>query len=260
MKDNWTTEDWKRKLEQQARDSQEYRHKLYAKVDLENRMRILDVGCGTGEVTRDISKLTRGDVVGIDIDQNKLEEAKGSLASILNIELVRADVQELPFEDESFDLVLFNIVLVYVPDQQLAVNEMARVTKRGGVVLATLEPDYATRVDYPEDPCTRLMLENMKSIGADVTTGRKLKTLFSRAGLKTEIGIDTETGYILVKDEGRFLEMFEEQFWVFEKLLKGEGWSDERIEGYRRERTELIKSGQNFTFTPCFYAIGRKQG
>ncbi|MCK5254246.1 MAG: methyltransferase domain-containing protein, partial [Thermoplasmata archaeon] len=64
----WTTDDWVRKLKQQARDSHTYRHKLYDRVGLARAKRILDVGCGTGAVTIDIAESTRGHVVGIDVD------------------------------------------------------------------------------------------------------------------------------------------------------------------------------------------------
>ena len=44
---DWTIVDWAKKLQQQAKDSKKYRHKLYDKADLKNRKHILDVGCGT---------------------------------------------------------------------------------------------------------------------------------------------------------------------------------------------------------------------
>ena len=171
---------------------------------------------------------------------------------------MKANVLDLPFEDETFDLVTFNIVLVYIKDQQKAVNEMARVTRKNGVVLATLEPDYAGRIDYPENPATLLILKNMEEIGADLYTGRKLKYLFSKAGLKTEFGIDTESDYILLKGDKKRLDMFLNQFWVLEKLFQKNGWTKKQIKEYKSEEIKRIENGLSFSFTPCFYAIGRK--
>ena len=74
--DYWNIEDWIKKLKQQAEDSREYRYALYNKVDLRNKKEILDVGCGTGAVTMDIAQSTKGNVTGIDIDLEKLDEAK----------------------------------------------------------------------------------------------------------------------------------------------------------------------------------------
>lgn len=259
QKDKWTTADWVRKLRQQAEDSRNYRYKLYEKVDLRNRRRILDVGCGTGAVTLDIAQYTQGDVIGIDIDSEKFKEAEKVLSSFPNVSLMQGDALDLPFEDETFDLVVFNIVLIYIKDQQRAVNEMARVTKEGGIVLATLEPDYEKRIDYPECPYSPLILRRMESLGADLQTGRKLKFLFNNAGLKTEIGMDTETDdFILAKDDRKIMETFTKDFWIFEKLFQRDGWSEGEIEAFRLEEKERIERGLSFHFTPCFYAIGRK--
>lgn len=258
VKIDWKTKDWAKKLKQQTEDSEEYRHRLYEKVNLSTRKRILDVGCGTGGITLDIAQLTKGQVIGIDNDPEKLEHAKRLLADVPNVTLMESDVLDMPFEDEYFDLVVFNIMLIYVKDQQKAVNEMARVTKKNGVVLATLEPDYAGRFDYPECPYVPLMLESMEELGADLYTGRKLKYLFATAGLKTEVGMDTESDFIFHRDEKMSLDRFLRDFWVFEKLFKKANWTEGQVQKFKEEEIERIKKGLSFHFPPCFYAIGRK--
>lgn len=257
-KNYWNIEDWIKKLKQQAEDSREYRHALYEKVDLKNKKDILDVGCGTGAVTLDIAQSTNGHVVGIDIDSEKFEEAKRALSKISNIKLMQADVLDLPFEDETFDLVVFNVVLIYIKDQQKALNEMARVAKKGGIVMATLEPDYASYISYPEDPIGPLVIKNMEYMGADVQTGRKLKFLFSSAGLKTEAGIETAGDLVIMRDDAKLLENFHKQFWVIEKLFKRFEWTEEEIEEYRSTMEKRWKIGSQFGFMPSFYAIGIK--
>jgi SAM-dependent methyltransferase len=255
----WTTEDWTVKLKQQARDSEEYRHRLYDRVGLSSKERVLDVGCGTGIITRDLAELSAGEVIGIDLDEAKLEEARRSLGEVDGLSFQVADAQSLPFDDGAFDLVVFNIVLVYVPDKQRALNEMARVTRPGGHVLASLEPDYAGELCYPEDPSRPLMRRDLEAIGADLETGRKLKHLFTTAGLDTEVGMDTESDFVYQKDDGRRHDMFVEQFWVLEKSFQRAGWTDEEIEAYRREHGERIRAGLAFSFMPSFYAIGTKR-
>ncbi len=245
-------------MKQQAEDSREYRQVLYEKVDLKNKKEILDVGCGTGAVTLDIAHLTNGNVVGIDIDSEKMKEAERVLSNISNIKLMEADVMNLPFEDETFDLVVFNIVLIYIKDQQKAINEMARVTKKGGFVMATLEPDYASYISYPEDPISPLVIKNMEDLGADIYMGRKLKFLFSSAGLKTEVGIETAGDFIIIKDDTKLLEKFYELFWVIEKILKKDEWTEGEIENYRKKMEKRWKMGTQFGFMPSFYAIGKK--
>lgn len=255
---DWKHEDWVKKLAKQAEQSREYRHKLYDKVGLRNKKMILDVGCGTGAVTLDLARSTNGHIIGIDIDKEKLEEAKRVLAPITNLELMEGDAQDLPFEDETFDLVIFTIVLMYIPDKQKALNEMARVTMKGGHVLAVMEPDYAATIDYPPTPTAPLMLKAIEDLDADVETGRKLKFIFNTAGLKTESGIETETDYILVKDDKKRTEMLKSQLWIYDKVLKADGWSDEDIEKFKKEQVEKTEKGLTFHFQPVMYAIGEK--
>jgi ubiquinone/menaquinone biosynthesis C-methylase UbiE len=256
--DHWNIDDWIKKLKQQAEESREYRHALYEKVDLKNKKEILDVGCGTGAVTLDLAQSTNGNVVGIDIDPEKFKEAEKALSNIANIKLMKADVLDLPFPDETFDLVVFTVVLIYIKDQQKALNEMARVTKTGGIVMATLEPDYASYISYPEDPIAPLVKKNMELLGADTRTGRKLKFLFANAGLKTEVGIETAGDYLIMKDDAKLLEMFHEQLWVIKKIFKRFDWKDEDIEQYRTEMEKRKTMGTQFAFMPSFYAIGKK--
>jgi ubiquinone/menaquinone biosynthesis C-methylase UbiE len=257
---DWTTKDWAKKLKQQAKDSEKYRHKLYEKVDLKNKKHILDVGCGTGVITKDIALETTGKVVGVDIDPKKLELAKKHLAKVPNITLKEANALDLPYKDKTFDLVIFTLVLIHVKSQQQqkAVNEMARVIKQGGIVLACLEPDYASIIEYPENPLTPLSLESLSEIGADLMTGRKLKFLFANAGLKTEMGMDTESEFLVIKDDKKRLKTFLENFWVYEKIFQKNKWSKSKIEKYKQKQIELIKNGLSFSFPPAFYAIGKK--
>ena len=256
--DLMSTDDWKRKLEQQEIESREYRHRIYKMIDLENMGKILDVGCGTGAVTRDIAQITRGHVTGIDIDQRKLERAEEYLVDLENVDLIHGNAQELAFGDGEFDLVIFHIVLLYIKDKQKAVRECARVCKKGGLVVASLEPDYEGRLIYPEDPFREIQLRNARKLGADTKCGRKLQYLFKKAGLKTEVRLDQDTDYIHIKDPKKKLKMFVDNWWLQERMFWDTGWSNNEIEKYRKEMASLIENGLLFDYPTAFYAIGRK--
>jgi ubiquinone/menaquinone biosynthesis C-methylase UbiE len=256
--DLMSTDDWKRKLERQEIESREYRHRIYDMIDLENRERVLDVGCGTGAVTKAIAQITRGHVTGIDIDQRKLERAEEYLLDLENVDLIHGDAQELPFGDGEFDLVIFHIVLLYIKDKQKAVNEFARVCEKGGLVVASLEPDYEGHLTYPEDPFREIQLRNARKIGADTKCGRKLQYLFTRAGLETQVGLDQETDYIHIKDPKKKFKMFVDNWWLQERMLGDAGWSQGRIKEYKENISSLIGNGLLFDFPTAFYATGRK--
>src|SRR5947207_10383198 len=99
-------------------------------------LRLLDVGCGTGN---QIARLTcRGfDVAGVDGSDQMLAQAR---ALNPGMDLRQADVEAIPFPDGSFDIVLCIEVLRYLPDPLACMREMARVLKPGGICLETAAP------------------------------------------------------------------------------------------------------------------------
>lgn len=252
-----TAEDWAAFLRQQADHTREFRHALYEKVHVRTCKRILDVGCGTGVITAEIASLTEGEVTGVDIDRNKLMFARKA-AETARITLIEADALFLPFQDGTFDLVVFSVVLMHIKEQQRAVNEMVRVTKKKGIVLATMEPDHASALCYPENSAHSVFLQNLEKRGSDPCMGRKLRYLFGKAGLATEIGITLHDLETMNEDPGRTLEEFLHYFQFSQKYLRKYGWTEEEIETYRRRQVHLIESNLYFWFLPVFYAIGRK--
>ncbi len=143
-------------------------------------VRALDVGCGTGHHLKDL--VARGfDVAGVDGSSEMLEEARLANPSA---ELHHADVQALPFPDDSFDLVLCIEVLRYLPNPHPCIAEIARVLRPGGRCLATAAPLFSVN-GYPL--INRLVL--IAPVGDFVrlkqffTTPSRLRTQFERAGL-----------------------------------------------------------------------------
>jgi len=99
---------------------------------------ILDVGCGTGNLTFRLPELgafTR--VVGVDISQGVLDIARrhAQKAQFDNVEFVRASACSLPFENDEFDVVISNIVFHLVPDRPGCLREILRVLRPSGYAL-----------------------------------------------------------------------------------------------------------------------------
>lgn len=253
-----TPERWAEILKKQADYTKEYRHNLYAKVDIQNKKEILDIGCGTGAVTGDIASLTEGHITGVDIDDKKLAYAKSLFSE--RVPVVRTDVLHLPFKDSTFDLVVFNIVLTHITQQQEAVCEMARVTKKEGIVLATMEPDYEGTLNYPENEATSVFNKFFEDIGVEMQTGRKLRYFFTKAGLKTDIGLFNVFDDFKTEDKSpeERVEEFLKNFTWTEKKLSEYGWDAKKIEEHKQKEIELIRDDLAFSFVPCFSAIGRK--
>jgi SAM-dependent methyltransferase len=93
--------------------------------------RVLEVGCGWGELAEWIERDTGAEVVAVDLSPRMVE-----LARERGVDARVADVQELPFADGQFDLVVAAWMLYHVPDIDLALAEIARVLRPGGRLVA----------------------------------------------------------------------------------------------------------------------------
>ncbi len=93
---------------------------------------ILDVACGTGNTAITARRLANAKVKGVDFTPELLVQAKveASLAGAEDIEWKEGNVEDLPFEDESFDVVLSSFGHMFAPHPEVAIKEMLRVTKR----------------------------------------------------------------------------------------------------------------------------------
>ena len=98
--------------------------------------RLLDVGCGTGALLYAFSLASpEAELVGIDLSAEMLEVARAKLGS--SIELRQGRAESLPFDDESFDLVVSTSVLHYLRRPEAGLAEARRVLKPGGAVVVT---------------------------------------------------------------------------------------------------------------------------
>jgi len=106
--------------------------------------RILEVACGRGGFAKLLA--TRGAVVsGADFSETALRIARNRISQngggIFHIHLARADVQQLPYADQSFDIIISCETLEHLPQPLQALKEMARVCRPGGLLYLTT-PNY----------------------------------------------------------------------------------------------------------------------
>jgi len=103
---------------------------------------LLDVGCGTGALTAALaSAAPTSRIVGIDPSPRYVAFAQARHGNSL-IRFEVGDAQQMRFDDGAFDRAVSLLVLNFVPDAAKAVDEMKRVTRRGGIVVAAVW-DYA---------------------------------------------------------------------------------------------------------------------
>jgi ubiquinone/menaquinone biosynthesis C-methylase UbiE len=111
----------------------------YVLPHIKPSMKILDVGCGPGNLTCDFAKLVpEGEVIGLDRSEDVLNQARNLAESkeLKNVSFALGNIFSLDYPDGEFDIVHTHQVLQHVGDASSALREMRRVTKPGGIVAA----------------------------------------------------------------------------------------------------------------------------
>jgi ubiquinone/menaquinone biosynthesis C-methylase UbiE len=151
---------------------------------------LLDVGCGTGHDTRALTAAagTGGLAIGVDASAVMLKAAETRGGSYL-----QADARSLPYPDSAFDGTRIDRVLQHVAGPEQAIQELLRVTRSGGRVVA-IDPDQETLV---ADVADQALLRKVKDFRRDRnlcngTIGRELPRMFRRAGL-VEVACEAAT-------------------------------------------------------------------
>jgi ubiquinone/menaquinone biosynthesis C-methylase UbiE len=116
--------------------------KLLQLANINAGKKIIDIACGTGLVSFPAAKLVGGDgyVLGTDISDKMVEMANDIVKekSLSNISFQRMDAEELTVENETYDIALCALGLMYVTDYAKAIGEMYRVLKPGGYAVAAV--------------------------------------------------------------------------------------------------------------------------
>lgn len=111
---------------------------------------VLDIASGTGEFSRALAPHV-GSVIGLDATDAMMEQGKKFIAQagIENIHFKKGVVQEIPFEDESFDIVASRYAFHHFADPRPVISEMIRVCKTGGhiIIVDIIVPDQSTAVE-----------------------------------------------------------------------------------------------------------------
>ena len=116
---------------------------MFPRMDLRDGERVLEVGCGTGNLWRENADRipARLALTLTDLSPGMLEQARARLAALApRPEFRLADAQSLPFEAASFDVAVANHMLYHVPDRAKALGEIRRVLRPGGRLFATTYP------------------------------------------------------------------------------------------------------------------------
>jgi len=248
--DNLTVKDsalWDKRFQQQVRWTNPIRRHLLQACRVQKHDHIIEVGCGSGALLEALSGDGFHNLSAIDLDLESLHRVGKAYTTIAGNAL------QLPFLDKIFDHTFCHFFLMWSRDPHLALNEMRRVTKPGGWVIAFAEPDYGGRLDFPPfyEEIGKLQVEALMRQNADVSMGRKLRTLFSDIGLQNAFGgiIGMEWGRH--SDEDLILE------WkvLVQDLLPVIG--AEKLNQYKKKVFEEGQTSKRFLYVPICFAAGQ---
>jgi len=241
----FSIEDWHKRFRMQSIWTKDIRTHLLNRTGQSSTENVLEIGCGTGAVLQDFYNKGCQHLFGLDYDFDALLFA-GEIVKQGNF--INGSAFLLPFRTASFDLTYCHYLLLWLKKPINALMEMARVTKPYGYVFAFAEPDYTSRIVYPQgfNKFTKLQHDSLQQQGADISIGKRLNHLFLKTGLT-----DITTGIIGAefKYENRSRSS---EFLIMKNDLN-------RINpSFDDNQLKLLMKRKDFiNFVPTFYACGR---
>ena len=153
---------------------------------------VLDAGCGPGTITQGLAEIAApGKVIGCDLEPGmvaraaELAEGKG----LDNLSFQVGNILDLPFEDNTFDVVMSCAVTEHLNEPVKAMSELGRVAKQGGIVGIT-RTDWSASLFAPPCPSAERFIElferGFTTQGATMFGGKDLPRMLQEAGLTVE--------------------------------------------------------------------------
>lgn len=158
-------------------------------VPVRSGARVLEVGCGSGVVVRDLAAMVgrRGEVIGVDASRAVLAAARRLCRPLTGhgrVVLRLGNGHRLPFAADRFDVALAITVILHVAEPAAVVREMARVTRPGGRVGLQDQDFGMVAVTHPDPALTDHILDGVvRHTYEEPYSGRRLPGLLREAGL-----------------------------------------------------------------------------
>ena len=178
-----------KRLTRQAQAFEPFTRHLLHLAGIDSGMRVLDVGCGSGDVAFLVADLVglKGEVIGIDRAASAVEwaSARARLQGISNVTFLEGDPAEIQF-DQAFDAIVGRLVLMYCPDPVSTLRKLTRHLRVGGVVVFQEFDSENCRSVPPAPTYDRAVSWIKKSLagsGASLQLGLELFGVFLAAGL-----------------------------------------------------------------------------
>jgi SAM-dependent methyltransferase len=164
-------------------------HGEFIRPYLKPGMKVLDCGCGPGAISIGLAEAVGpdGHVTGIDFGESQIEVAKSRAAPNLTFQV--ASVYELPFENNTFDLVFSHALFEHLADPVRGVREIQRVLRPGGLA-GLCSPDWGGFILSPSDDRVETAIRQYRMLqeknGGKTLAGRQLGSWLVAGGLAAQ--------------------------------------------------------------------------
>ena len=166
-------------------------------------LRVLDFGCGPGTISMGLAKAVEpGDLHGVDMEESQISIALAAARAggHRNAAFQTADVTDLPFEDDFFDVAHCHAVLTHAPDTQAVLAEVRRVLKPGGIISSREMFVDSSFVEPKIRDGWEVFAKLIAANGGHPQMGKELKRVFLEAGFSdVSVGVSFEP-FIAVED------------------------------------------------------------
>ena len=103
-------------------------------TNIQNKQ-IIDIGCGGGIYTKELALMGAESVVGVDFSKEILQAAKENCNNFPNISFIHGDAHNIPFPNETFDIVISRAVIHHLQDVPTFLREASRILKKDGILI-----------------------------------------------------------------------------------------------------------------------------
>jgi ubiquinone/menaquinone biosynthesis C-methylase UbiE len=226
-----------------------------SEIDFPHGARVLDIGCGTGAVSRFLTRYPGvSEVVGVDPSPVFLARATQLARDYRNISFEKGDARSLPFPDESFDVVVAHTVLCHVPEPTRVLAEAFRVMRPSGW-LAVFDGDYPTTTVAigDVDPLQTCVDEMIHGWVHNLWVVRRLPAIVRSAGF--EVTSFRSHGYLQSSSPTYMMTLIERGADMLTSAgrIGGDAAAAIKAEAHRR-----VKTGDFFGHIVYVSLIGRK--
>jgi len=161
----------------------DYESWIHSKIHFFEGCRILELGCGAGDFWKNSAELTDSfsELILSDISAGMVDAAKGKYAHKKNINCQVVDILDIPYPENSFDIIIANSMLYHVPELEYALKEVHRALSPNGIFYATTFSTSEGLLNYINNALYEIGLsanESVNDISFSLENGKEMLTKY----------------------------------------------------------------------------------